>query len=132
MQVNRTENISFKNLYVAKDLNGMQNCIAYNVSKKLSRNGKQGITYLQEIKNLGYDILVVKTELNDPQAVRLCIIKDMKSNKLPDGTYDYLDAKPVCETGMHFSPESFMEKVKYKTEPMFSGIKTFLSDLFSK
>lgn len=130
MRVENANNLSFKNLYVIKGLDGLQNSVAFNVSNKLSKASKNGVSYLQEIKNKGYDVLIIKTELNDPEMVRLCVIKNMESMKQPDGEYDFIDALPICETGRHFSAEKFLDDFEIKTAPKFPKIKAFFSKLF--
>lgn len=129
--IQSSKNLNFKNLYVEKGLNGIQNSIAYNVSKKLSAISKTGVPYMKEIENKGFDVLAIQTELNNPDEIRLCVIKNMESCKTSDGEYDYLDAKPILETGMHFSAENFYKVFEQKTAPKLKAAKELFTKIFN-
>lgn len=130
MHIDRTENVSFGNLYIAKDLNKLQNSIAENISKKLLQNSSKGISYLHEIENRGFDVIVIKPEFDISDRVRLCIIKDMQSHKMYGKIYNYLGAKPMGEIGMFFSAEKFLQDVDLKTHSIFKDIKAAMSKIF--
>lgn len=127
MKVISNNNINFSGLFVAKSLKNSQRLVADNISKQLTKNITNGESYINEIKNIGFDILIIPPELYNPDAVRICIIKDFKSKQFSDGTYNYLDAKIIYEEAYDtFSPQNFYDKVKQKTSKCTFKLK----DLF--
>lgn len=133
MQVNYSNQTNFSRLYLSKNLDGYQHNIAEDISKRLLDNHKNGESYIDEIKNIGYDVLIIPTEFYGSKEVRLCIIDNMEENRTPEGKYDYLDAKIIEQTSdYNFSPEEFLDSVKIRTAGFKSNFKRFISNLFSK
>lgn len=134
MKIHFDNNVSFTNLYVARDLTRSQRTVAEYISQRLLNSSTSGKSYINKIKDIGYDVLITPSELYNPDAVRLCIIKDMNSQRLSDGSYDYLDAKIIKEEAYKsFSPQEFYSLVVEKTTKSafsFKKLFEFFSGLF--
>lgn len=124
MKVDSNNNISFSGLYASKKLTGFKQKIVERISQQLLEKSPSGKSYVAEIENLGYDILIISPEIRDRNTVRMCIIKDFKSKKLPDGGYDILDAKIIrSEVYESFSAQEFYDDVKRKTAKWTFSLK---------
>lgn len=132
MKVHPVNNTDFSGLYVSKSLNCTQEYTANRIVQSLCKSAANEKSYVDKIKDIGYDVLIIKPEFHNPKAVRLCIIDDMKKHRLASGGYDYLDAKVISEESYYnFSAQDFYNDIVQRTSKSKFSLKKCIEKLFN-
>ncbi len=132
MKVYPITNTNFSGLYVSKSLNFSQEYTAKLIEQKLCKRTANKKSYVDKIRDIGYDVLIIAPEFHSPEAVRLCIIDDMRKHRLKYGGYDYLDAKVIREEAYYnFSAQDFYDDVVKRTSKNKFDLRKSIKKLFN-